>query len=77
MLEASRGSGEGTQSATLSAPAFEMSDHATYNHASASRTIRITDGSVSDVSWDEGDYLGISCSIKARAHAESLYFKHT
>ena len=72
-----RGSGDGTQSATLAAPAFQMSDHATYNDGSATRSIRITDGTVTECSWDEGDYLGLNLSIKARANAVSLFIKHS
>ena len=71
-----RGSGEGIQAATLTAPAFEMSDHATYSHADATRAIRITDATVTDIAWDEGDYLGLSITMKARAHAVGFFVKH-
>ena len=72
-----RGSGDGTQTATLAAPAFQMSDHATFNDGSATRSIRITDGTVTECAWDEGDYLGLNLSIKARANAVSLFIKHS
>ena len=70
-----RGSGDGIQAATMSAPAFEMSDHATYNDAAATRAIRVTDATVTDLAWDEGDYLGLSITMKARANAVGLFIK--
>jgi hypothetical protein len=70
-----RGSAEGVQAETLASPAFEMADNATYT--SGSRAIRITDGTVTEMAWDEGDYLGVSVSIKARGDdAVSFYVKH-
>ena len=75
LWEASRGSGEGTQAETLTSPAFEMADNATYS--SGNRAIRITDGTVTECSWDEGDYLGLNVTIKARGDsAVSFYLKH-
>ena len=71
-----RGSGDGIQAATMTAPAFEMSDHATYNDAAATRAIRVTDATVTDLAWDEGDYLGLSIGMKARANAVGLFIKH-
>ena len=68
-----RGSGDGVQSETLASPAFEMTSAA----SSANRTISITDGTVTDMSWDEGDYLGASVTIKARGdNSTSFYLKH-
>tara|TARA_R100000808_G_scaffold6966_1_gene20448 strand:+ start:604 stop:1650 length:1047 start_codon:yes stop_codon:yes gene_type:complete len=73
-----RGSGDGVQAETLTSPAFEMSDHATYDDASATRSIRITDGTVTDLSWEEGEYLGLNVTIKARGDsAVSFYLKHS
>jgi len=75
LWEAVRGSGEGVQSETLTSPAFEMADNAT--PASGSRAISITDGTVTEMAWDEGDYLGVSVSIKARGDSSvSFYVKH-
>lgn len=77
LWENMRGSADGTQSETLTTPAFQMSDNATYNDAGANRSIRIADGTVNELSWDEGDYLGLSVTIKARGDAsESFYLKH-
>ena len=70
-----RGSGEGIQAATLTVPAFEMSIHATYDDASSTKVIRISDATVTELAWDEGDYLGLSITMKARAHAQSLFVK--
>lgn len=75
LWEDMRGSGDGIQTATLAAPAFEMSDHATYNDSSATKSIRITDATVTECAWDEGDYLGLSVTLKARAHAVGLFIK--
>ena len=45
--------------------------------SSANRTISITDGTVTEMSWDEGDYLGASVAIKARGdNSTSCYLKH-
>ena len=71
-----RGNTDGTQSATLSAPAFQMADHATYDHTDATRAIRVTDATVTECSWDEGDYLGLNITMKARANAVGLFVKH-
>ena len=77
LWEAFRGSDDGVQAETLTSPAFEMSNHATYDDASATRSVRITDGTVTGLSWDEGDYLGLSVTIKARGDsAVSFYTKH-
>ena len=68
-----RGSGDGVQAETLASPAFEMTSAA----SSANRTISITDGTVTEMSWDEGDYLGASVAIKARGdNSTSFYLKH-
>ena len=78
LWEDARGSTDGVQGETLASPAFQMSDHATYNDATATRTIRITDGTITDIAWDEGDYLGLSLTIKARGDdPESIYIKHS
>ena len=70
-----RGSGDGIQAETLGSPAFQMADHATYTDGN--RAIRITDGTVTDLSWDEGEYLGLSVTIKARGDSSvSFYLKH-
>ena len=75
LWEHARGSGDGVQAETLTSPAFEMANHATYS--TGDRAVRITDGTVTDISWDEGDYLGINVSIKARGdNAVSFYTKH-
>ena len=71
-----RGSGDGTQAETLTSPAFQMADHATYTDGD--RAIRITDGTVTECSWDEVDYLGLSVTIKARGDSStSFYLKHS
>ena len=70
-----RGSGDGTQAETLASPAFQMADNATYS--SGNRAIRVTDGTVTECAWDEGDYLGLSVTIKARGDSSvSFYVKH-
>ena len=75
LWEKLRGSGDGVQSETLTSPAFEMADNAT--PASGSRAISITDGTVTELAWDEGDYLGLSIGIKARGDSStSFYVKH-
>ena len=75
LWEKLRGSGDGVQSETLTSPAFEMADNAT--RASGSRAISITDGTVTELAWDEGDYLGLSIGIKARGDSStSFYVKH-
>ena len=75
LWEHARGSGEGIQAETLTSPAFEMANNATYG--SGSRAVRITDGTITEISWDEGDYLGLNVSIKARGDdAVSFYTKH-
>tara|TARA_R110000744_G_scaffold379858_1_gene498964 strand:+ start:615 stop:1637 length:1023 start_codon:yes stop_codon:yes gene_type:complete len=64
-------------STSLTSPAFSMSDHATYDHADATRTILATDATIEELAWDEGDYLGLSVSMKVRGDADpSLYFKY-
>ncbi len=76
LWEKVRGSGDGVQAETLTSPAFEMSDNAT--PASGSRAISITDGTVTEMAWDEGEYLGVSVSIKARGDSStSFYLKHS
>ena len=74
LWEDARGSDDGVQAETLTSPAFEMTSAA----SDANRTISITDGTVTEVSWDEGDYLGLNVAIKARGdNATSFYLKHT
>ena len=64
-----------SDSDSLTSPAFEMADNSTYS--SGNRAIRITDASVQELSWDEGDFLGINVSMKARGDADpSIYFKY-
>jgi hypothetical protein len=76
LWEKVRGSGDGIQAETLTSPAFEMSNHAT--PASGTRAISITDGTVTEMAWDEGEYLGVSVSIKARGDSStSFYLKHS
>ena len=76
LWEKVRGSGDGVQAETLTSPAFEMSNHAT--PASGSRAISIADGTVTEMAWDEGEYLGVSVSIKARGDSStSFYLKHS
>jgi len=66
------------QGTSLTTPAFEMSDHATYNNASATRSIYIADASVQELSWDEGDYLGLNVNMKVRGDADpSIYLKYS
>jgi len=73
LWEDARGSDDGVQAETLASPAFEMTSAA----SDADRTISITDGTVTEISWDEGDYLGLNVTIKARGdNATSFYFKH-
>ena len=73
LWEDARGSDDGVQAETLASPAFEMTSAA----SDANRTISVTDGTVTEVAWDEGDYLGLSVGIKARGdNATSFYFKH-
>ena len=75
LWEHARGNTDGIQAETLTSPAFEMANNATYS--SGTRAVRITDGTVTDISWDEGDYLGLNVSIKARGdNAVSFYTKH-
>lgn len=75
LWEDMRGSGDGTQAETLASPAFEMADNATYS--SGNKAIRITDGTVTECSWDEGDYLGLNVVIKARGDdSVSFYLKN-
>ena len=70
-----RGSTDGIQAETLGSPAFQMADHATYTDGN--RAIRITDGTVTECAWDEGEYLGLSLTIKARGDSSvSFYLKH-
>lgn len=65
------------ESTSLTSPAFSMSDHATYNDASATRTIYAADATVEELSWDEGDYLGLNINMKVRGDADpSLYVKY-
>jgi len=64
------------QATTLTSPAFEITDHAT--PASGNRAFSITDGIVTDISWDEGDYLGLNATLKARGDdAVSFYIKYS
>jgi len=59
----------------LASPAFQMADNATYS--SGNRAIQIADGTVTEIGWDEGDYLGLSVAIKARGDSStSFYLKH-
>ena len=75
LWEKFRGSDDGVQATTLGSPAFEMANNGTYS--SGTRAVRITDGTVTDLSWDEGDYLGLSVTIKARGDSSvSFYTKH-
>ena len=54
-----------------------MSDNGTYNHADATRSIYIADASVQELSWDEGDFLGLNVNMKVRGDADpSIYFKY-
>ncbi len=60
---------------TLSSPAFEISDHAV--PASGDRAFSITDGIITDMAWDEGDYLGVNLTIKGTGDTStSLYIRH-
>ncbi|QDP61151.1 MAG: hypothetical protein Unbinned3325contig1000_36 [Prokaryotic dsDNA virus sp.] len=72
LWEKLRGSGDGVQSETLTSPAFEMADNAT--PASGSKAISITDGTVTEIAWDEGDYLGVSIGIKARGDSSTSFY---
>ncbi len=66
------------QGTAIATPAFEMSDHATYSHADATRSIYIADASAQEVSWDEGDYLGLNINMKVRGDADpSIYLKYS
>jgi hypothetical protein len=63
------------QGTSLASPAFEMADNSTYS--SGNRAIRITDASVQELSFDEGDFLGLNVNMKARGDADpSIYFKY-
>ncbi len=65
------------QGTSIATPAFEMSDNGTYNHADATRSIYIADASVQELSWDEGDFLGLNVNMKVRGDADpSIYFKY-
>ncbi len=60
---------------TLASPAFEISDHAV--PASGDRAISITDGIITEIGWDEGDYLGLNVTIKGTGDtSSSLYIRH-
>ena len=75
LWEALRGSGEGIQAETLTSPAFEMSDND--SPSGGNRGLSVTDGTVTECSWDEGEYLGLNVVIKARGDsAVSFYLKH-
>jgi len=75
LWEKLRGSDDGVQAQTLGEPAFEMANHGTYS--TGTRAVRITDGTITELAWDEGDYLGLSVTIKARGDdAVSFYTKH-
>ena len=66
------------QGTAIATPAFQMSDHATYSHADATRSIYIADASAQEVSWDEGDYLGLNINMKVRGDADpSIYLKYS
>lgn len=71
-----RGNTDGTQAATLASPAFEMSDHSDEADTDATRCITVTDATVTECSWDEGDYLGLNLTLKARANAVGLFIRH-
>jgi hypothetical protein len=74
LWEAARGTGEGDQTASLTSPAFEIANHATLG---GTRGISITDGVLTEMAWDEGDYLGVSLTIKAKGDAtSSVFIKH-
>ena len=65
------------QGTSIATPAFEMSDHATYSHSDATRSIHIADASVQELSFDEGDFLGLNINMKVRGDADpSIYFKY-
>jgi len=75
LWENARGSTDGIQAETMTSPAFQMADHATYT--AGNRAIQIADGTVTEIGWDEGDYLGLSVTIKARGDSStSFYIKH-
>jgi len=61
---------------TLASPAFEISDNA--NPASGARSFSITDGIITSIGWDEGDYLALNVTIKGTGDtSSSLYIRHT
>ena len=75
LWEHARGNTDGTQAETLAEPAFEMSDHA--NHDGGNRGLLINDATVTECSWDEGDYLGLNVVLKARGDSSTSFFlKH-
>ena len=75
LWEKFRGSDDGVQAETLAAPAFEITDNDT--PASGSRAISIADATVTEMAWDEGDYLGVSVTLVARGDTStSFYLKH-
>ena len=51
-------------SASLAEPAFQISDHATYDDAGATRSIRATNCRLESLGWGEGDYLGLNVGLK-------------
>ena len=62
------------QTTSLTTPAFAMADNSTYT--SGNRAIYASDATVTGLSWDEGDYLGLAIEMKVRGDADpSIYFK--
>ena len=60
---------------TLASPAFEISDNA--DPSAGNRSFSITDGIITEIGWDEGDYLGLSLAIKGTGDTStSLYIRH-
>jgi len=75
LWEYARGSSDNIQAETLGSPAFQMADNATYT--AGNRAIQVADGTVTEIGWDEGDYLGLNITIKARGDSStSFYVKH-
>ena len=62
------------QTTSLTTPAFSMADNSTYT--AGNRAIYASDATVTGLSWDEGDYLGLAIEMKVRGDADpSIYFK--
>jgi hypothetical protein len=75
LWEYARGSADGVQAETMTSPAFQMADNATYT--AGNRAIQIADATVTEIGWDEGDYLGLNITLKARGDTTtSFYLKH-